>query len=151
MVRRNQSRHNHSRGECGTTHPLKSSQGGNSRWARSARSHQSQLAELDKQGQRALGTGVHPCMRRILPVWLAGSSDPLRVSHETQCYPGSLLPLYLPPHLFPMGHPYHTFVLSGLFCTSLPLLTQPSSARYDNLIQEVFIELFRDARECCGY
>lgn len=92
-----------------------------------------------------------PCMRKILLVWLAGSSDPLRVSHETQYYPGSLLPLYLPPHLFPVGHPYHTFVLSGLFCTSLPLLTQPSSARYDNLIQEVFIELFRHAGECCGY
>lgn len=42
--------------------------------------------------------GSTPCMRRILLVWLAGSSDPLRVSRETQCYPGSLLPLYLPPH-----------------------------------------------------
>lgn len=54
-----------------------------------------------------------------------------------------MLHLRLPPHLFPVGHLPHTFVLSRLIHSSLPLLIQPSSDMYSSLIQQVFIEQLR--------
>lgn len=57
---------------------------------------------------------------------------PRQASPHSQYRPGSMLPLRLPPDLFPVGHPSRTFVLSRLTHNSSLLL-----------IQQVFAERWR--------